>query len=187
MPLSLLRTTGFMPVIQQQHTYAAVWLCSKPFTTFSCKQSTSRARLTAVRNQSAAFLRSHPGLSPIPSQVPPSLIHLVSPQLVQRKLQPWKELFGNFWRAELPHQQGRLTCQACASTSPSPRPTHSRFSPYPQRVVAAAVALFVAHLGQQGLAVTIIEVYAISTCWQTCRGIPLIPLIFLKLLLCGIQ
>ena len=85
------------------------------------------------RNQAAAFLHSHPNSSPVPSHVPSSLICLLSSQPLQGTLHLWRELFSNFWRAELPQIQGRPTCPAGASTSRSLHHTPSRFSPYPQK------------------------------------------------------
>ena len=85
------------------------------------------------RNQAAAFLHSHPNSSPVPSRVPSSLICLLSSQPPQGTLHLWRELFSNFWRAELPQIQGRPTCPAGASTSRSLHHTPSRFSPYPQK------------------------------------------------------
>ena len=59
------------------------------------------------RNQAAAFLHSHPNSSPVPSRVPSSLICLLSSQPPQGTLHPWREVFGNFWQAELPQLQER--------------------------------------------------------------------------------
>lgn len=137
-------------------------------------------------NQSSAFLQSHPSSSAMLSHVPPPLIHIISSQLPQGILHLWRAL-----RQFLECRIAPLTRKAYSSGWRRYQSFISSYSLTLLPISPEKVALFVAYLGQQGLAVTI-EVYLAGLCYfnllaNSAEVSPSFHSPYLKLLLHGIQ